>query len=129
MKVKVIVRTWLSARDENHPKGYCDKMFLESVFLPLDAVKRIEGWAKEFQIALLDRKYKKQFLGFIEAQRESWIVASNQLYKQFQQEGLNSELELLAIGFLFGQHRDNPERIDLAVAADYLAWTEENDDE
>lgn len=123
MKVKVIVRTWKSARDES-ARGYSNKMLLESVFLPLDAVKCIEDWAREFQIGLLDRKYRTQPLNFMEAQTQSWAIASNRLLDQFQQEGLDSDLELLAITFLIGQHRDNPESIDLAVTADYLSELE-----
>lgn len=127
MKVKITVRTWHSVRDENAPEGHRDKMFLESVYLPFDAVQRIEQWAKEHQIGLLERKYKKQSFEFVDAQRQSWLIASNQLYEQLQLEGLGGESERLAIGFLFTQARDNPELIDLKVAEDYLAGLEKSE--
>lgn len=126
-KINVTVRTWHSVRDKNAPKGYCDKMFLETVPLPIGAVKRIHQWAKDYQIALLDDTHKPKKLSFIESQRKPWLVALNQLYKQLQREGFKSESELLAIGFLFTQYEDNPELIDLKVAADYLSQLEKSE--
>lgn len=119
MKIKVTVRTWHSVRDGS-PKGYGNKMFLESVYLPIEVINRIQQWAIEHQVDLLERKYKKQSLGFIESQRQVWLVSLNQLFKQLQREGFKSESELLAIDFLFTQHEDNPELIDLKVTEDYL---------
>lgn len=123
--IKVTVRTWKSVKDENHPNGWCEKKFLETVSLPIDAIERIQQWAKDNQILLLDDTHKPKHLSFIESQRKPWLVEMNKLFKQLQREGLKSELERLAIGFLFTQARDNPELIDLAVAADYLSQLEE----
>ena len=125
--IKVTVRTWKSVRDENHPDGFRDKMFLETVPLPIDAIKRIQQWAKDNQISLLDDTHNPKQLSFIESQRKPWLVEMNKLFKQLQREGLKGESERLSIGFLFTQARDNPELIDLAVAADYLARLEKSE--
>jgi hypothetical protein len=42
-----------------------------------------------------------------------------------QKDGLSSEDERLAIGFLFGQHRDNPELIDLQITSQFFAEIEQ----
>lgn len=125
--IKVTVRTWKSVKDENHPDGWCKKNFLETVSLPVDAIERIQQWAKDNQISLLDDTHKPKQLSFIESQRKPWLVEMNKLFKQLQREGLKGESERLAIGFLFTQARDNPELIDLAVAADYLAELEKSE--
>jgi hypothetical protein len=122
--MQITVRTWHSVKD-NSEKGYSNKMFLEKVELPESAVIRILQWAKEQQINLLIRKYKKSALTFKESQFQEHLVAMNKLFKQLQKEGLNSESERLAIGFLFGQHRDNPELIDLQVASQFLIELEQ----
>jgi hypothetical protein len=122
--MQITVRTWHSVKD-NSEKGYSNKMFLEKVELPESAVIRILQWAKEQQINLLTRKYNKSALTFKESQFQEHLVAMNKLFKQLQKEGLNSENERLAIGFLFGQHRDNPELIDLQVASQFLAELEQ----
>jgi hypothetical protein len=122
--MQITVRTWHSVKD-NSEKGYSNKMFLEKVELPESAVIRILQWAKEQQINLLIRKYKKSALTFKKSQFQEHLVAMNKLFKQLQKEGLNSESERLAIGFLFGQHRDNPELIDLQVASQFLIELEQ----
>lgn len=118
--MQITVRTWHSVKD-NSEKGYGNQMFLEKVELPENAVIRIFQWAKDYQIGLLIRKYKKPALSFMECQKQEYLVALNKLYKQLQREGLNSEKERLAIGFLFGLHQDNPEFVDLQITAQFLA--------
>ncbi|HEY9598677.1 MAG TPA: hypothetical protein V6D33_13505 [Cyanophyceae cyanobacterium] len=120
----ITVRTWHSVKD-NSEKGYGNKMFLENVELPDDAVIRILQWAKEQQLNLLTRKHKKASLSFKESQRQEHLTSMNRLFKQLQNEGLNSEKERLAIGFLFGQHRDNPELIDIEVTSRFFTELEQ----
>jgi hypothetical protein len=117
--MQITVRTWHSVRNDSE-KGYGNKMFLEKVELPDNAVVRILQWAKEQQINLLARKYKKAALSFKESQSQEYLVTMNRLFKQLQNEGLNSEKERLAIGFLFGQNRDNPELIDLQITSQFF---------
>lgn len=117
--MQITVRTWHSVRDDSE-KGYGNRMFLEKIELPTDVVMRIQEWAKEQQLNLLTRKYKKTTLSFEMTQRQEYLASMNQLYQQLQSEGFNSEKERLAISFLFGQHRDNPELIDLGVTAEFL---------
>lgn len=122
--MQITVRTWHSVKD-NSEKGYGNKMFLEKVELPDNAVIRILPWAKEQQINLLTRKYKKTALSFKESQFQEHLVTMNKLFKQLQNEGLNSEKERLAIGFLFGQYRDNPELIDLQITSQFITEIEQ----
>ncbi|MCM0589280.1 MAG: hypothetical protein HEQ35_09520 [Gloeotrichia echinulata IR180] len=122
--MQITVRTWHSVKD-NSEKGYGNKMFLEKVHLPENAVLRIMQWAKEHQVNLLNRKYKRTELNFKESQSQEYLVAMNKLFKQLQEEGLNSESERLAIGFLFGQHKDNPELINLEVASRFFGEIEQ----
>ena len=117
--MQITVRTWHSVKDDSE-KGYGNKVFLEKVELPDSAVVRILQWAKEQQVNLLMRKYQKTTLSFRESQSQEYLVSTNQLFRQLQEEGLNSEKDRLAIGFLFGQYKDNPELINIDVTTEFL---------
>lgn len=117
--MQITVRTWHSVKDDSE-KGYGNQVFLERVELSDDVIMRIMQWAKEQQVNLLTRKYKRAALSFVESQKQGHLVAMNKLYRQLQCEGFASEKERLAIGFLFGQYRDNPELIDLQVTSQFL---------
>lgn len=118
--MKILVRTWHKVRVDGQSE-FQEKNFLRSVELPDNVVAQILQWAKEQQINLLIRKYRKPTLNFIESQSQDHLVAMNRIFKQLQKDGLKSEDERLAIGFLFGQYRDNPELIDLQVASQFFA--------
>lgn len=122
--MQITVRTWHSVKNDSE-QGYGTQAFLERVELPDGVVMRIFQWAKDYQVGLLTRKYKRAALGFVESQKQEHLVAMNRLYKQLQGEGFASEKERLAISFLFGQYRDNPELIDLQVASQFLADIEQ----
>lgn len=122
--MQITVRTWHSVKNDSE-QGYGTQTFLERIELPDGVVIRILQWAKDYQVSLLARKYKRAALGFVESQKQEHLVAMNRLYKQLQGEGFASEKERLAISFLFGQHRDNPELIDLQVASQFLADIEQ----
>lgn len=122
--MRILVRTWHKVRVDGQ-KEFQEKNFLKSVELPDNAVEQILQWAKDYQTNLLIRKYKKPALTFSQSQSQDHLVAMNRIFRQLQEDGLNSEDERLAIGFLLGQYRDNPELIDLQVASRFFVEIEQ----
>lgn len=120
--LRVVVRTWKHNRQGIHH-------ILKGVNYPLDVVRRIQQWAIDNQLNLLHAKYCERSSGSPvfpngksseKPRTQDELNSSNKLWKELQREGYNTEDDRHAITFLFGQHRDNPELINLEVTADFL---------
>lgn len=69
---------WRTFSGSRSLTGILQESFFSSdktVPLPVDAIERIQQWAKDNQVALLDKTHKSQEMSFIETQRQSWLVA------------------------------------------------------
>ena len=121
-ELKVVVRTWKHNRQGVYH-------LLKGVHCPFHVVERIQQWAANNQLNLLHRKYCEHpstplLPGGKSAEAPCSQVALNalnQLWRDLQGEGFNTEDDRHAITFLFDMYQDNPELINLEVTQTFFA--------